>query len=312
MTTDELLQRWSAGSITADELRELTAKLAEPQHQSALLDDWLLESCLPDRLPGAAVAGLRESEMSRSVERVDSPRGMRWTRWLQWRPLAAAAAGLVFGLLSASMVFAYAVPRMKLDKPRVVPLFTESFEDAKLVSGRGFPSHAGGWSGDLAAVIPTELGVNPKEGKYMARLAPNAERKFCIAARIVDLAEYPLPVGAASQTVEVTASFHRIASDLAERNQIRLAAFSEAPHDVKSIWSSDHMFDQVLQHVARTVTTKHGENGWQTLKATMGIPPGARSLVIYLGAAVPDDSAPKTVHFLDDVHAQFVIKEANP
>ena len=146
----------------------------------------------------------------------------------------------------------------------------------------------------------------------MARLVPSAGRKFCIAARIVDLAGYPLPVGAASQTVEVTASFHRIPSDLAERNQIRLAAFSEAPDEVKPIWNSDRMFDQVLQHVARTVTTKHGENGWQTLKATMEIPAGARSLVIYLGADVPDDSAPKTVHFLDDVHAQFVIKEATP
>lgn len=30
MTTDELLQRWSDGSITADGLRELTAKLTQP------------------------------------------------------------------------------------------------------------------------------------------------------------------------------------------------------------------------------------------------------------------------------------------
>lgn len=259
----------------------------------------------------AAAQAKAQQQAASGFEATALPKPSR-SRWLSWRPLTAAAAGLVFGLLSASMVFAYAVPRMKPDRLRVVPLFTEGFEDAKLAPGRGFPSHAGGWSGDLAAVIPTELGVNPKEGKYMARLAPSAGRKFSIAARIVDLAEYPLPVGAASQTVEVIASFHRIASDSAGRNQIRLAAFSEAPDDVKPIWNSDHMFDQVLQHVARTVTTKHGENGWQTLKATMEIPVGARSLVIYLGAAVPDDAAPKTVHFLDDVHAQFVIKEPTP
>ncbi|MCX8497526.1 MAG: hypothetical protein ORN51_15200 [Akkermansiaceae bacterium] len=230
--------------------------------------------------------------------------------WFSWRPVTTAAAGIVFGIFCTSMVFAYAVPRMKLDKLRVVPLFVEGFEDVKLVAGRGFPSSAGGWSGQLSAVIPLEMGVNPKEGTHMARLEPSAGRKFCTAVRIVDLAEYPLPVGAASQTVEVTASFHRIPSDSAERNQIRLAAFSEAPEDVKPIWNSENMFDQVLQHAARTVTTKHGENGWQTLEATMEIPPGARSLVIYLGAAVPDDAAPKTVHFLDDVRAQFVIKEA--
>ncbi len=92
MTTDELLQRWSDGSITTDELRELTAKLAEPKHQSALLDDWLLESCLPDVLPGASVAGFHESAMNCRVERIASVREKCWTGWLTWRPLTAAAA----------------------------------------------------------------------------------------------------------------------------------------------------------------------------------------------------------------------------
>lgn len=92
MTTDELLQRWSDGSITADELRELTAKLAKPEHQSALLDDWLLESSLPDRLPGAAVAGLQESAMNRRNERIAPVRANQWAGWLSWRPLTAAAA----------------------------------------------------------------------------------------------------------------------------------------------------------------------------------------------------------------------------
>jgi hypothetical protein len=232
--------------------------------------------------------------------------------WFSWRPVTTAAAGIAFGIFCTSMVFAYAVPRMKLVRQQVVPLFTEGFEDVTLATGRGFPSSAGVWSGQLTAAIPPEMGVIPKEGRHMARLEPSAERKFCTAVRIVDLAEYPLPLGAESQTVEVTASFHRIPSDSAERNQIRLAAFSEAPEDVKPIWNSENMFDHVLQHAARTVTTKRGEDGWQTLKATMEIPPGARSLVIYLGAAVPDDVAPKTVHFLDDVRAQFVIKEATP
>jgi len=312
MTIDELLQRWSDGSITADELRELTAKLAKPEHQSALLDDWLLESSLPDRLPVAAVAGLHESAMNRRIERIAPVRAKQWAGWLSWRPLTAAAAGLVIGLFSASMVFAYAVPRMRMDRHRVVPLFNERFEDVKAVFGRGFPNDADGWSGDFDAVVSTDGAISPKEGQHMARLAPIAGRKFCAAERIVDLAKFPLISGTESRMVEVTASFHGMDSEWADRNQIRLAAFAEAPKDVKAIWNSDSRLDQVLQHLGRTVTVKPGEHGWQTLKVSMEIPTGARSLVIHLGAGAADDAGPKTLHYIDDVRAQFVITETTP
>lgn len=92
MTTDELLQRWSDGSITASELHELTAKLDVPEHQSALLDDWLLESSLPSRLPGASVAALPGAlRTSSQVKGGEPPPTSRPTQWLSWRSLAAAA-----------------------------------------------------------------------------------------------------------------------------------------------------------------------------------------------------------------------------
>ena len=146
----------------------------------------------------------------------------------------------------------------------------------------------------------------------MARLAPIAGRKFCAAERIVDLAKFPLISGTESRLVEVTALFHGMDSEWADRNQIRLAAFAEAPKDVKAIWNSDSRLDQVLQHLGRTVTVKPGEHGWQTLKVSMEIPTGARSLVIHLGAGVADDAGPKTLHYIDDVRAQFVITETTP
>jgi hypothetical protein len=48
------------------------------------------------------------------------------------------------------------------------------------------------------------------------------------------------------------------------------------------------------------------------LQATLEIPPGARSLVISLAAAVADEASAKSVHYLDDVHARFIITEAIP
>jgi len=215
-------------------------------------------------------------------------------------------------MFCSSVVFAYAVPRMRMDRHRVVPLFNERFEDVKAVFGRGFPNDADGWSGDFDAVVSTDGAISPKEGQHMARLAPIAGRKFCAAERIVDLAKFPLTSSTESRMVEVTASFHGIDSEWPDRNQIRLAAFAEAPKDVKAIWNGDSRLDQVLQHLGRTVTVKPGEHGWQTLKVSMEIPTGARSLVIHLGAGAADDAGPKTLHYIDDVRAQFVITETTP
>jgi len=292
----ELLRLYLEGVASLEETQELESLIVK---DASVRQDFLRYTHLD-----SALAGVRRSQPS-----VVAPHR---SVWLSWRPLTAAAAGIVFGMFCSSVVFAYAVPRMRMDRHRVVPLFNERFEDVKAVFGRGFPNDADGWSGDFDAVVSTDGAISPKEGQHMARLAPIAGRKFCAAERIVDLAKFPLISGTESRMVEVTASFHGMDSEWADRNQIRLAAFAEAPKDVKAIWNSDSRLDQVLQHLGRTVTVKPGEHGWQTLKVSMEIPTGARSLVIHLGAGAADDAGPKTLHYIDDVRAQFVITETTP
>jgi len=82
-----------------------------------------------------------------------------------------------------------------------------------------------------------------------------------------------------------------------------------APNAVKPIWNSDHMFDQVLQPLGRAV---YGEHGGQTLKASMGARPEARRPLVCRDAAVPNESAPKTVLPIADGHAQHSTKESTP
>jgi hypothetical protein len=292
----ELMRLYLEGVASLEETQELESLIVK---DASVRQDFLRYTHLD-----SALAGVRRSQPSVVVP--------RRSVWLSWRPLTAAAAGIVFGVFCTSVVFAYAVPRIRMDRHRVVPLFNERFEDVKAVFGRGFPNDADGWSGDFDAVVSTDGAISPKEGQHMARLAPIAGRKFCAAERIVDLAKFPLTSSTESRMVEVTASFHGIDSEWPDRNQIRLAAFAEAPKDVKAIWNSDSRLDQVLQHLGRTVTVKPGEHGWQTLKVSMEIPTGARSLVIHLGAGVADDAGPKTLHYIDDVRAQFVITETTP
>ena len=90
--------------------------------------------------------------------------------------------------------------------------------------------------------------------------------------------------------------------------QIRLAAFSQVPHEVRPIWNdSEVLFDQVLQHVGRNHITKPGQDSeWHKLGASIEIPPGTRSVVISLGAGMVDSNADKSNHYLDDVRVSLV------
>ncbi len=202
MTTDELLQRWSDGSITTDELRELTAKLAEPEHQSALLDDWLLESSLPDRLPGASVASLPEAQRTTHLLKVAEPaQARKWSGWLSWRPLTAAAAGLALGLLSASLLLAAASPQATAE--RLFSLVNGSFDDPHV--GHGFPQQIGLWSGDEAATADGKLRFITAEGDAGD---PGGRAIACDVFQIVDLRSLKATPRSGGETVlELSASY---------------------------------------------------------------------------------------------------------
>ncbi len=298
----ELMRRYLDGQATMDETHALEGLLRE---NPALRRTFLRYTHLDGALGSACLSATAE----------DHPKPLTSVpaklRWPKWSPFFAAAAGLMIGMLCTSVVWAYALPVTEMAKPRVLPLFSESFEDSNRELNRGFPTNAGEWSGDLTGSFSAENEVEPMDGEYMVRLTPHPMRKFSFAARIVDLEDYPIPAGAGSRQIDVTASFHGGNLASKQRHQIRLAAFGEAPGEIKAIWNSSNMFDFVLQHVGRTIPMKPGEEGWQTIHAAMEIPPGTRSLVIWVAAGLVDDSAAITAHYLDDVQAHFVIEKAS-
>jgi hypothetical protein len=140
-----------------------------------------------------------------------------------------------------------------------------------------------------------------------------AKRQLSFAWRIVDLAEYPAATSEGPLRIEVTAAFAGSEPERAAHYQIRLAAFSQAPADVRALWNNEPLlFDTVLQHVGRNVHAEPGIKGWQTVQAGMQIPAGTRSLVISLGAGdEAADNAEPSAHYLDDVRASFVITRAS-
>jgi hypothetical protein len=243
-------------------------------------------------------------------ETIHSAKSIR-TTWLSWRPLTAAAAGIVFGMFCTSVVFAYAVPQFGLNRVLVAAFFEDGFEMPHPDLRTGFPQGAGAWSGDLDGVVPGAEGILPAEGKSMIRLAPREDRAFSAMARIFDLAEHFPGPSHESKTIEVSASFHGSDSGALDRNQIRIAAFVEAPQEVRKIWNTDPRLERALLSTARTVKMKPGDHGWQTLKIGMQIPAGTRSVVIFLGAAIADDLAPKSAHYVDDVQVNTITQETH-
>lgn len=299
---DHLIHHCLEGCLSESEAARLSALL---EHSAEARDRYWVT---------ASVHGLLEDSLQQASLRAITGQETRAQnpvmRRFPWRSWAAAAAGLAFGIFGASMVWAYALPMANRTVERTVSVLTEGFEKADLTPSRGFPRQANEWSGDVSAPVTAESGVAPIEGDRMARLekAASSARRFSYAWRIFDLAEHSALDEAETRKVEVSASFHTAGEARPLHYQIRLAAFSQEPGEVRQIWNHESvLFDTVLQHVSRNVLTKADQPGWQTVKASMELPPGTRSLLISLAASEGNPASAPKMYYLDDVQARFVV-----
>lgn len=86
--------------------------------------------------------------------------------WLSWRPLTAAAAGIVFGMFCTAVAFGYSMPRMV---ERVLSLVNAGFEEPVAPLPDGIPLRFGVWSGDISEIVGGQQGIAPHEGQRMFR-----------------------------------------------------------------------------------------------------------------------------------------------
>jgi hypothetical protein len=241
------------------------------------------------------------------------PETRRAHAWFSWRPLTAAAAGLAIGSLSASMVWAYAVPMAKSTIEQAVALLSEGFEQAAAKLGAGFPRRANEWSGEITLVSGPEDGVEPAEGGHMVRLTRRPERRLGYARYIMDAADFPVAPPGASRRLEVSARFDSPPVEQVLRYQVRLAAFREAPEEVREIWNNEPLlFETLLQHVGRNVEVEPGARGWHEVTASMEPPPETRSVVLSLRAGETSVAQPLAHQYLDDVQVRLIAREAPP
>ena len=294
----DLIERYIAGTLPDDEALALQNALKSDTDLRALYLDYMnLDVALGSHAESrAAVNEILASPMAGETSRP--------ARWLSWRPLAAAAAGIVFGMFCTSMVFGF-VSRQQV---RVQTLLMEGFEDAEMIPGRGVPSSVGVWSGDLLPPSEATDEVVPAEGKRMVVLPTVENKRLGFAYRFVDLTSLPPLEPGQNRQIEVTAQFHGKAPGDRSSLRMRLAVFTEDVVGASEIWKDSLVDEMALLNVVKPVKAKSA--AWTKVRSTIDVPAEARVLMVSLGAGDPRASPIKADHYLDDVQIRLITREA--
>ena len=298
-TQMELVRRYLGGEATLEEAQRLESMLA--------VDAQLRR----DYLAYARVEAGLSSKVRPELVKTASPAG----RWLSWRPLAAAAAGLVIGCFSTSVVWALNTPSWADGIRRMLlPLGNPGFERHETLPQAHLVPQAAQWSG-LDTEIVQGGGTRPvaKEGGRMMRLGPAPEGKGYFANVMADLAE-SRPLTDRPLQIEVTAHYHASKPGQGEHYTLNAATFLDDAAGVSGHWGDTwrDMRDASLTNTGKAIFPTAAEMGWQTIKVRLDVPPQARTLVISMGSNTPGPIAGRTDHFMDEVTANWIINDKAP
>jgi hypothetical protein len=254
--------------------------------------------------------------------RVESPR--TGFSWLSWRPLTAAAAGIVFGMLCTSVVFGFGVVR---SLERVVSLFQESFESGPAPLVTGIPQEVNLWSGDYSEIVETHEGVKPKDGTKMARVlrsdydgkTSSKPSKQGDLMRIVDVRPFLREANGGEVVITLSALFN--AAPFPEAERYDGAVYLYALGQLGS--TEESLLEDALAHSHGGCRSLDRDPAtWQRASARLLLPPGTERVLLKVSfTPVPasgknlsplPDHVTFAGHFVDDVRASVTIRKVDP
>jgi len=305
MNTDwhDLIQRHMVGTLDVQEAAILQSGLkTNPELRTVYLHYMNLDVALEAHAGSSATV----NEMLISPNAAEPNRS---ARWFAWRPLIAAAAGIVFGMFCTSVVFGYVAQRAAV-KRTPLPIFDPGFESMKPLD-KGLPHNLGEWGVRAARMVPAENGVQPLQGHHMLRMEPilvgdQDDNHYSQAYQILDLHSLPLDEGSGAMEAQVKASFCAPESLAKARYLIRVVALSEPPATAtENFWSKAEHSGVVS--LTQRFETEAGDSDWHAFSVKMPLPVGTRSLVIILSATSPkDETVQAPVRYLDDVQVSLL------
>lgn len=260
--------------------------------------------------------GLAELKQPRPMVPL-SPHPAARPAWFSWRPLTAAAAGIVIGLSGATLVFGYAGSYGS----RAIALLQEGFESPPAPLAAGMPVEPGIWSGDFSEVVGEHRGVKPTGGVKMLRfLRADYERKPARGGyvadlfRIVDLNSPEFDVARGDACISVVARFRALPQDGVRRGHCGVTVY--ALDDLPEPGDSHDLFlkrqqglataaddppgagSTILATTARQEALTTTGDSWQAARSELCLPPGTRYVLIHLHQSLRQ---PKNLRAVDPV-----------
>ncbi len=293
----ELMRLYLEGVASLEETQELESLIVR---DASVRQDFLRYTHLD-----SALAGVRRSQPSAVAPRPSV--------WLSWRPLTAAAAGIMFGMFCTSVVFGF-VGQRQVEKKTPLAVVQPSFEDAQMPLAKGFPPAPSLWTGDVAKVVPAENRVTPKDGHHMLRMETTVYGKPVLFPRLYQIIALP-PSGSERREIEVSASFASADPGSSPHYTVRAYAVNEAPERLGPDWFARHWFVQQDEAIASAETgfeNPPGSAGWQSIGLRMQVPGKARCLVVFFGVKNQAKSQARKAHYLDAVQVSFVESPSIP
>jgi hypothetical protein len=241
---------------------------------------------------------------------------------LPWRSFAATAAGVMIGLFSASLVFAYIAPSFK----KVIALLQESFETGSAPLVTGIPIEPGHWSGDYSDVVGEDEAVKPKKGEKMLRfLRADFEGKSNLQPsrtssiwRLVDLRPYRQEFSDGGAVAQLSAVFNAQTfpqgRSYFEFVQIHAMDATMAAALKNHDWTELNASSLALTRSA-AVELDRDPATWQRIDCEQRVPGHADFLLIEIGLKqMPEtnQSAEFAGHYLDDIRLKLTRRPLLP
>ena len=271
----------------------------------------------------ALISRLREDGI---VELLEPTRAQQTTppmrsRWLAWRPLTAVAAGILFGLFGASMVFGVGGRWTE----KVTSLFRESFETGPAPSVTGVPQQLNQWSGDFSELVGEQQGIKPAHGTKMIRmLRADFEGKsvtklntYGDLMKIVDVRPFTRETNGGEIVFSTSALFNAASFPEAERYDglVTLYALDEIGSTEINLLKDSlaHSCNGLGLSLDRNPTT------WESATTRLQLPAGTNFVVVKVSVRrMPKNKEPLSTlpnpitfsgHFVDDVRSSIHVRK---
>jgi len=311
MNHDDLIQRFLEGSASPEDAEALSHLI---ETNAAVRTRYLDFAELHASLMG--------DENLRSPEFVPFTSSTPTWNWFSWRPLAAAAAGIVLGMLCTSAVFGFVVPTAG----KVMTLLQESFESGPAPLVTSLPLEAGKWSGDFSEIVGGQQGVKPETGGKMLRfLRADYEGKVKPEGsyagdlyRLIDLRPYLNEFTDGRAVVRTSAGFNSASFPERERYSCVVRAYALSAEMVMSgaFLNGASLRDGALATASKGMPQLDRDpRSWQRVESELRLPAEAEFLLIHVSVSNLTKDEVKDAfrsHYLDEVRVSLLQRSPLP